>query len=178
MKTIVTGVLAFVIWSAVSTYWYVNKIKDFPAPTFESSAQESFEDPRPAAEPEPSEVPKAAAKLEIKKPGAFTLKHGFDRSEFVEEVALSAFMEQLTKYMEQNDRAQIQISSHTDDLGSSAYNQSLAKKRATVVTAMLTEHGIPDARIQIRALGEQEPITDNSTEEGRAMNRRTTIEIK
>lgn len=178
MKTIVTGVLAFVIWSAASTYWYVYKIKDFSVPAMETSVPEPTEKPEPAAEPEPIETTETPVKVEIANPGLFTLNHKFDHTEIVDNNGLDIYLEEMTKFMQQNESSQVYVSSYADNVGTTDYNQSLAFQRATLVKAFLTEHGISGARIQITALGEQKPIASNSTEEGRAQNRRTTIEIK
>ena len=70
------------------------------------------------------------------------------------------------------------IEGYTDDVGPDAYNQKLAKRRAQSVATLLRNRGLPKQyQVSIRALGEGQPVASNSTEEGRASNRRAVISI-
>lgn len=64
---------------------------------------------------------------------------------------------------------------HTDSIGSEAYNLSLSERRVKAVVDFLDSQGIDSSRFTIKALGESQPIADNSTEEGRAQNRRVVL---
>ena len=65
------------------------------------------------------------------------------------------------------------IAGHTDSSGSDAYNDALSVKRARAVKDFLIgRHQISDRRLVIQGFGESEPIADNRTPEGRALNRR------
>ena len=174
MKTIVIGILAFIVWSSISTYRYLHKIKDFEDGTTTADVTEISAEGAPISAPEEAEKPTEAS---FKNPGSFTLNHDFDKSVFIEKPTLSAFVGQLQKFLDQNDGSQIHIYGYTDNLGTTTYNQRLALKRARTVRDFLTELGIPGARMHVHAIGEDDPIADNSTDEGRALNRRTTIEI-
>lgn len=66
----------------------------------------------------------------------------------------------------------INVEGHTDSDGSEDYNQRLSEARANTVVAYLTQNGIARARMQAIGLGEAKPIGDNSTSEGKALNRR------
>ncbi|MEK7991449.1 MAG: OmpA family protein [Thiotrichaceae bacterium] len=72
----------------------------------------------------------------------------------------------------------IVISGYTDSIGREAYNQTLSEQRATAVADFLSTQGIPAAKIQSVGYGESKPISDNSTKQGRAQNRRVEINIK
>ncbi len=171
MKIIAIGILAFVVWSGASTYWYLCKIKYLCDEVVVAKVPEFIEEKE--FEPIPEE-PKAEL---IKNPGVFTLRHEFDQLGFIKESTLEPFIEQMTTFLDQNANSKINITGYTDDRGLKEYNQILARKRANAARDFLMEHGIPDARIQVQAKGEDDPVTENSTEEGRALNRRTTIEI-
>lgn len=170
MKIIATGILAFVVWSGASTYWYLNKIIDFKDAVAVPVILEFTE------EKESEPIPEGLVEL-IKNPGIFILRHEFDQLGFIKESTLEPFIVQMTTFLEQNANSKINITGYTDDRGSTEYNQILARKRADAARDFLMEHGIPNARIQVQAKGEDDPVTENSTEEGRALNRRTTIEI-
>jgi OOP family OmpA-OmpF porin len=172
MKIVITGILTFIIWSGASTYWYVYKIKDLSDIEVVTLTIETSDEKIPAL------IPEEPAEVLIENPGIFTLKSEFDHSDFIEEKTLATFLEQMTKYLDQNVNSQIIITGYTDNLGPKEYNQILSLKRANAVRDFLTIHGIiPVAKMQVQGKGEDDPAADNSTNEGRALNRRTTIEI-
>ncbi|MBT3818342.1 MAG: OmpA family protein [Lentimicrobiaceae bacterium] len=72
----------------------------------------------------------------------------------------------------------IYIIGHTDGIGTIDYNNKLSEKRAISVGKYLISKGINPSRLEYMAKGSTEPIADNSTEEGRAKNRRTEILVK
>jgi outer membrane protein OmpA-like peptidoglycan-associated protein len=72
----------------------------------------------------------------------------------------------------------LRITGHTDSVGSTTYNQGLSERRASAVANFLEKSGgIARQRIKTVGQGESKPIATNSTEEGRALNRRVEIDI-
>jgi outer membrane protein OmpA-like peptidoglycan-associated protein len=71
----------------------------------------------------------------------------------------------------------IDVMGHTDSTGADAYNLDLSKRRAEAVANYLALRGVSRARIATMGYGEQYPVADNATEEGRALNRRVEIRI-
>jgi outer membrane protein OmpA-like peptidoglycan-associated protein len=69
----------------------------------------------------------------------------------------------------------IEISAHTDNVGSDDYNITLSQKRATSVTAYLEKHGVPMKRLMAKGYGKTQPIAPNDTDENRARNRRVEL---
>ncbi len=67
---------------------------------------------------------------------------------------------------------------HTDSIGTEAYNMHLSQRRAEAVKTYLVGKGIDAKRIHTEGRGKTQPVADNSTEEGRARNRRVVIEVK
>lgn len=69
------------------------------------------------------------------------------------------------------------IEGHTDNTGSYSFNKKLSYQRASSVAIYLINNGIDSDRIEVTGVGPDKPVADNSTESGRAMNRRVTIEL-
>jgi len=66
---------------------------------------------------------------------------------------------------------------YADSIGSDAYNQRLAVRRAESVKAYLVSKGIEPNRIYTEGKGEKQPVASNKTKDGRAKNRRVEIEV-
>ena len=71
----------------------------------------------------------------------------------------------------------IVVAGHTDSRGSTEYNQGLSERRANSVAQYLLAKGVVAARIESVGFGENHPIADNSTEEGRSLNRRVELSL-
>lgn len=67
------------------------------------------------------------------------------------------------------------VEGHTDSQGSSRHNQELSQQRADAVRSYLISRGYPSDLIQAQGIGEDRPVADNSSAEGRANNRRVEI---
>ena len=98
----------------------------------------------------------------------------FDRSELKPESFVE--LNKLADYLMKN-AIRIEIGGHTDDQGSEEYNDRLSENRAKAVYDYLIQKGIPAERLQYKGYGMRLPVADNSTEEGRAANRRTEFKI-
>lgn len=72
----------------------------------------------------------------------------------------------------------IELTGHTDNVGSDEYNLQLSKQRAEAVAQYLISKGIAPARISVKGAGAASPIADNTTEEGRSKNRRVDIKFE
>jgi OOP family OmpA-OmpF porin len=82
---------------------------------------------------------------------------------------------EIVKLLQQNADLKLRVEGHTDNQGNAAANQALSEKRAQAVVSWLTAHGIPVARLSAKGLGQMKPIADNSSEDGRAKNRRVEL---
>lgn len=72
----------------------------------------------------------------------------------------------------------VEVQGHTDSTGTKEYNMMLGQKRADVVRRYLNETaGIPLHLIQVVSYGEDQPVADNKTREGRSQNRRVVVRI-
>ncbi|MCQ2263412.1 MAG: OmpA family protein [Bacteroidales bacterium] len=80
-------------------------------------------------------------------------------------------------FLEHNPTVKAEIQGHTDNVGNDNDNLVLSDRRAQSVYNYLIEKGIPKNRIRFKGYGESKPIAPNTTEEGRAKNRRTVFLI-
>ncbi len=71
----------------------------------------------------------------------------------------------------------VQIEGHTDSVGSNRKNKVLSDARAKAVRAYLIAHGIAKVRLVAKGFGEDKPVADNETEDGRFKNRRVDLKI-
>ena len=86
-------------------------------------------------------------------------------------------LERMAEFMAKEKTLSIEISGHTDNVGSDASNQSLSEARAKAVVAYLTSNGVDAERLVAKGYGEAHPIASNDTDKGRAQNRRTEFKI-
>ncbi len=86
-------------------------------------------------------------------------------------------LENVVKLLNENPSIKIQITGFTDNVGTTEDNLVLSKGRAVAVVNYLLSKGIQNDRLSFKGMGEANPIADNSTEEGRAMNRRTELSV-
>ena len=93
----------------------------------------------------------------------------------------SAYLSEIQKvaeFLQQYSGTVVQLRGYTDNRGSAAYNQQLSERRAkSVANALREQFGIASNRVSSIGFGEENPIADNSTAEGRAANRRVVAEI-
>lgn len=82
---------------------------------------------------------------------------------------------EITGVLEEYRSTQIAIAGHTDDTGEAAYNQMLSERRARSVARYLVDGGVDAQRIVIIGYGESKPVQANTTDEGRARNRRIEL---
>ena len=82
----------------------------------------------------------------------------------------------LAKLQGMNTEAIVTVG-HTDSVGSNAYNETLSLRRAEAVKAYLVSKGIEASRVFVEGKGEAQPVADNKSAEGRAKNRRVSVEV-
>jgi OOP family OmpA-OmpF porin len=88
------------------------------------------------------------------------------------EAASGAALDDLAAVLARCAGGRIAVEGHTDSQGSTGYNQRLSQRRAEAVRDALVARGAPYAKLAARGYGQERPIADNATEEGRARNRR------
>ena len=104
-----------------------------------------------------------------------SLNFDFDKS-FVKP-QYDEMLTNLKEFITKNDY-EVTIVGHTDYIASNEYNMGLSKRRAEAVKAKLIELGLEPSRIvETVARGEEEPVADKGTTEGRAKNRRVEFKL-
>ena len=83
----------------------------------------------------------------------------------------------MIKFMQEYPKLKVEISGHTDSIGTEEVNRKLSQERAEAVREYLVSHGVHTARITARGYGASKPVAPNETEEGRQRNRRTEFRI-
>ncbi len=78
----------------------------------------------------------------------------------------------IVQLMNENPDLRFSVEGHTDNTGSAASNQKLSEQRSEAIVAKLVEMGIDESRLSAVGKGQNSPIADNNTDEGRAKNRR------
>lgn len=86
-------------------------------------------------------------------------------------------LDKVVQLLSENPTVKILISGHTDNVGTPASNLTLSNNRAKAVISYLASKGISPARLSSKGFGETQPVADNKTEEGKAMNRRTEMKV-
>ncbi len=124
--------------------------------------------PPPPPAPEPPPPPPAPLAL----PSPIKFSNGTARLDKESDATLQYVLD----YLAQNPKLEhLRVEGHTDDRGGAAANQKLSEDRALSVSRWLVEHGVDCKRLRPLGFGDTLPVADNTTEEGRAQNRRTVF---
>ncbi len=99
----------------------------------------------------------------------------FDRSALKEDSYPE--LNRVVEFMTNNEGVEIEIAGHTDSMGPSSYNQRLSERRAKAVFDYLVKNGVGSERVVSRGFGENNPVADNDSDEGRSQNRRVEFKI-
>jgi peptidoglycan-associated lipoprotein len=109
------------------------------------------------------------------KPGVFDKIVLFDFSESKIKADQIPIINEIIKHLQANLKDRVEVAGHTDNIDSKDFNVKLSQKRADVIKEYLVSKGIDEKRVETKALWYSQPLADNTTEEGRAKNRRVTF---
>ncbi|MFL6657990.1 MAG: OmpA family protein [Massilia sp.] len=138
-----------------------------PAPVVEAPPAPM---PAPAPAPAPAPVP-TSEKVSFAAEALFD----FNKS-VVKPEGKAALDDLLNKLQGMNTEVMVTVG-HADSIGSDKYNLKLSQKRAEAVKAYIVSKGVDASRVYTEGKGESQPVADNKTAEGRAKNRRVTVEV-
>lgn len=139
-----------------------------PPPPVETAA------PAPAPAPTPAAVVVKGDSVQI--PGQIEFDTG--SATFKAGGGSDAVIDQLKIFLDQNQKiTKLRIEGHTDNAGTADANVALSGARALTVKNAAIAKGVAKTRLLAVGFGQSKPIGDNTTEEGRAKNRRTEFRI-
>jgi OOP family OmpA-OmpF porin len=129
--------------------------------------------PAPVVVPAPKPAPSVAAERFCNKPSVIVVEFNTDKATVKETGKYANEVKTVTEFLKEFPNAKGEISGHTDNVGSKAYNEKLSQSRADYVKNILVEKfGIAADRITTKGYGFSKPIASNKTKEGKAKNRR------
>jgi outer membrane protein OmpA-like peptidoglycan-associated protein len=99
----------------------------------------------------------------------------FDTGKATIQPASEKTLQQIAQLLAEHSDWKLRIEGYTDNVGQAAANQALSEKRAQAVVAWLAGHSVEPARLAAKGMGAANPVADNSTDDGRAKNRRVEL---
>ena len=166
-----TSFVLFAVLGACSGHAAIQATTTPPPPAAE---------PEPAAEEAPPVVKEEPKSLDIQadvirlKPGIKIL-FATDSDKLLPES--SGILDEVASVMQQNTKLHVRVEGHTDNVGDKTHNQDLSTRRAASVKAYLIAKGTTGDRLDSLGCGQGTPIADNTSEDGRAQNRRVEFVI-
>lgn len=106
-----------------------------------------------------------------------TLRFGFDFNQSGLDKNSEEYLDELARALKDNGELFVELTGHTDNIGSDKFNMRLSLERAESLRKELVLRGIPEDRITVRGKGMREPLNSNLNEEERARNRRVEMKI-
>jgi OmpA-OmpF porin, OOP family len=111
----------------------------------------------------------------LKQTGTITLHINFESGKSVIKPESQSIVDQIAEMLKTDASIKISIEGHTDNVGTAAANQTLSQNRAKAVMDAIIAKGIDKTRLSSKGWGQNKPVADNGTEEGKAWNRRVEI---
>ena len=112
---------------------------------------------------------------ELNRSGRVTLYIRFDTGKSTIRPESRPVTDEIIHLMQETGSLKLSVEGHTDDVGTEESNLILSENRAAAVVEAIVAGGIDKSRLSKAGYGESKPIADNSTEEGRAQNRRVEL---
>jgi outer membrane protein OmpA-like peptidoglycan-associated protein len=101
----------------------------------------------------------------------------FDSNKFEIKNESKSELQKLIDFLTLNTTVKVEIAGYTDDVGNEQFNLTLSENRAKAVYQYIVSHGVNASRLVFKGFGETEPIAPNTSDENRALNRRTEFMI-
>ncbi|HBE39665.1 MAG TPA: OmpA family protein [Bacteroidales bacterium] len=111
----------------------------------------------------------------LNRDGHIALYINFDTGKSIIRDESKPIIEQIVQMMKANPDLKIGVEGHTDNVGTPASNKNLSEARAKSVVSAIVAQGVSADRLSPAGFGQDKPVADNGTEEGRAKNRRVEL---
>jgi outer membrane protein OmpA-like peptidoglycan-associated protein len=111
----------------------------------------------------------------LNREGHIALYINFDTGKSTIKPESKPIINQIVEMLKANPDLKISVEGHTDNVGNPKSNQTLSDERAKAVVSAIVAQGIDAKRLNATGYGQDKPIADNKTEEGRAKNRRVEL---
>ncbi|WP_394992005.1 OmpA family protein [Emticicia sp.] len=111
----------------------------------------------------------------INKNGSIALQINFETGKSAIKPESQTIIDQIAAMLTSEPSLKVSIEGHTDNTGIPASNKTLSENRAKSVVLALVAKGIDKTRLSSKGFGQEKPVADNGTEEGKAKNRRVEI---
>lgn len=164
----ITGAYLFVLTQGAEYALYVNKQGYlFTSENFNYSAVKDFE-------PIIKDI-----QLEKFHTGSIAVLNNifFDTDKFELKEKSKTELQRIVKFLNENPQLKIEISGHTDNVGTPAYNKQLSEKRAHAVYTYMVDNNINPKRLLSLGIGQDQPLAPNDSETNRQLNRRIQFKI-
>jgi OmpA-OmpF porin, OOP family len=127
--------------------------------------------PAPTPAPAPAPAPEPVEEVIVLR----GIHFDFDKSDIKPEFAV--ILDEAGLILQERPDVRVVIEGHTCSMGGDVHNQKLSERRAQSVRDYLVKHGIAAERLEARGYGKSRPAYDNSTREGRSLNRRVEFQV-
>lgn len=112
---------------------------------------------------------------ELNAKGFITLYINFDTNKWDIKADAQPTLAEVAKMLKAQPSLQISVEGHTDNVGTAAANKTLSENRAKSVMSAIVAQGVAATRLAAKGFGQESPIADNRSEDGRAKNRRVEL---
>lgn len=168
MRILITGLVAFIIWSFFSTWLYTDVLRH--------AARKQLP---VAAVPVPkTTVADSLVEINAMMPKDLTICFEFDKVRLNPDQQFESRLPEFKGWLEQYPNSTLLVTGYTDLVGGKEYNQKLGLERAQAMQKYLESKGFPASRMIVSSGGEDNPVAGYITAGERAKNRRTVISIK
>jgi len=132
--------------------------------------------PPPAPAPAPAPAPEPAPAPQAQRIVLRGVQFDLDKADIRADAGV--ILDEAANQLNQVPGARVSVEGHTDSSGADSYNQSLSERRAGSVRDYLVSKGVDGGRLTTAGFGESQPVADNATAEGRALNRRVELKVQ
>jgi outer membrane protein OmpA-like peptidoglycan-associated protein len=163
--------LQAIVRLAFSVVWDLQQVK---CPARHFSARVAIVE-RKALDVKAGLLPAEEMKRELDSRGHVALYINFDFNKADIKPDSQPLINEVVKLLNENSGLRLSVEGHTDNVGTPDYNHQLSTARAQAVVEALTAKGIENSRLKAVGHGQNAPIADNNSEEGKAKNRRVEL---